>query len=84
MPRTSPSPIPKKDGKVRQHSEVKLSIIESATPEVTGAASLVLSVGWLILVEEDSAEPSGSLSTSKELNRVKGQIRGRGRGSRES
>lgn len=45
---------------------------------MTGAASLVLSVGWLIIVGEESAEPSGSLSTSKELNRVKVQIRGGG------
>lgn len=73
---TSPPPIPKTHGKERQHSELKLSVIEScATPEVTPAASLVLSVGWLILVREESAEPSGSLSTSKELNRVKVQIR---------
>lgn len=76
---TSP-PIHKTHGKVRQHSEVKLSVIEScATPGVTAAASLVLSVGWLILVGEESAEPSGSLSTSKELNRVKVQIREGGR-----
>jgi len=44
---------------------------------VTLGASLAVSVGWLMLVMKGggSAEPSGSLSTSTVLNRVKVWIR---------
>lgn len=50
------------------------------TPSVTLGASLAVSVGWLMLVMKGggSAEPSGSLSTSTVLNRVKVWIRGDG------